>query len=93
MKLEEIYDQVKITAEKAADKINKTTDLAALQLKLSMAQNRLKETYANLGHAVYLQMKHGQDQAETIVSLLEKVTAAKKEVTDLETQIKQLKSK
>ena len=93
MKLEELYDQVKITAEKAADKINKTTDLAALQVKLSVAQNHLKEAYAALGHAVYLQMKLGQDQAAKIVSLLEKITEAKKEVADLETQIKQLKSK
>ena len=93
MNFEELYGQVKATAEKAAEKINQKTDLAALQFKLSLSEKQLKEIYAELGHAVYLQMKHGQDQAERIVTLLESVTVAKKEVADLEAQIKQLKSK
>ena len=93
MNFEKFCDQVKATAEKAADKINKTSDLAALQLKLSVSEKHLKDVYAELGHAVYLQMKLGQDQAEAIVAIMERVTAAKKEIADLENEIKQVKTK
>ena len=93
MNIDNLYDQVKATAEKAADKLNKTTDYAALQLKLSVVEKRLAEAYAELGRAVYLQMRCGKDCAEDVLVLLEKISITKKEIAELEARIREIKAK
>ncbi len=65
MTWDELCTGLKKTADIAADKINQSTDLAALKLKLSMAERRLSEAYVNLGKAAYLHLTEDEEDAET----------------------------
>ena len=53
MNWEEIYSGIRSFAGRAATKINQTADMATLQVKLSMAEHKLEETYAALGRASF----------------------------------------
>ena len=53
MNWEEIYGGIRAFAGRAATKINHTADMAALQVKLSMAERKLEEAYASLGKASF----------------------------------------
>ncbi len=56
MTWDELCAGLKKTADIAADKINQSTDLAALRFKLSMAERRISEAYAALGKVAYLHL-------------------------------------
>ena len=51
----EFCQSVKRVANQAADKIGQTADLATLQVKLSVAEHKLEEAYAELGKVTYEQ--------------------------------------
>lgn len=51
----EFCQSVKRVANQAADKIGQTADLATLQVKLSVAEHKLEEAYAELGRVTYEQ--------------------------------------
>ncbi|MBE6554493.1 MAG: hypothetical protein E7666_09150 [Ruminococcaceae bacterium] len=76
----------------AADKINQTTDLATLQVKLGVAEHKLNEAYAQFGRAAYRHFTTEEGSVDKISKGLEQVEAAQKAVRDLEIQIEQCKS-
>ena len=91
MTWDHFYSGVKKAVGSAADKINQTTDLAALQVKLSMAEKKLQDAYAMLGRAAYRHFSTEDNTAEVVAAYMTGVERAQKEVADLEKQIEQMR--
>lgn len=82
---------VKKTAEKAADEINYSAELATMQVKLSMAEKKLEEAYAELGKAAYRHFCNEESTADAVAHAMEPVEAAMKEVRSWKLRIEKLK--
>lgn len=93
MTWDEFCNQAKKTASKAADKINRTADLATLQFKLSMSEHKLEETYAELGRVAYKHFSEQNSSADAVAKAMEGVRAAKRTVADYQKQIAQFQAK
>lgn len=76
----------------AADKINQTTDLAALQVKLGVAEHKLNEAYAEFGRIAYRHFTTEEGSVEDLPAKMTQVEAAHKAVRDLEAQIEACKA-
>lgn len=92
MTWDEFCNGVKKAAGKAADKINQTADLATLQVKLTMAEHKLDDAYAELGRAAYRHFTDENSSAELVSVMMKGVTEAQKAVDDLKAQIEALKA-
>ena len=92
MTWDEFCNGVKKAAGKAADKINQTADLATLQVKLTMAEHKLDDAYAELGRAAYRHFSDENSSAELVSVMMKGVTEAQKAVDDLKAQIEALKA-
>ena len=92
MTWDEFCNGVKKAAGKAADKINQTADLATLQVKLTMAEHKLDEAYAELGRAAYRHFIDEANGAELVSLMMKGVVDAQKVVDDLKSQIEALKT-
>ena len=92
MTWDEFCNGEKIAAGKAADKINQTADLATLQVKLTMAEHKLDDAYAELGRAAYRHFTDENSSAELVSVMMKGVTEAQKAVDDLKAQIEALKA-
>ncbi len=66
MDWDNLYSNLKKFANRTADKINRTADIATLQVKLSMADKKLEEAYAALGHVSYDHFTGDDDLSEKI---------------------------
>ena len=82
MTWDEFYGKVKTTVGKAADKINQTTDLATLQVKLSMAEHKLKDAYAELGRSAYKHFSEEDSSADAVAASMSLVDEALKAVDE-----------
>ncbi|MBQ8213689.1 MAG: hypothetical protein IJZ80_06740 [Clostridia bacterium] len=91
MTWDEFCNGVKKAAGKAADKINQTADLATLQVKLTMAEHKLDDAYAELGRAAYRHFTDENSSAELVSVMMKGVAEAQKAVDDLKAQIEALK--
>ena len=93
MGFEELYGQVKGTVEIAAEKINRTADIAALQVKLGVSEHKLNEAFAELGRASFEYFDDAQSfDANRMAKLLSSVKAAKQVRDNYQKQIEELKS-
>lgn len=92
MTWDEFCNGVKKAAGRAADKINQTADLATLQVKLTMAEHKLDDAYAELGRAAYRHFTDENSSAELVSVMMKGVTEAQKAVDDLKAQIEALKA-
>ncbi len=71
----------------AADKINQTTDLATLQVKLGVAEHKLNEAFAQFGRVAYRHFTTEEGSVDALSEEMTQVEAAQKVVADLEAQI------
>jgi hypothetical protein len=91
MNWDEIRNRVKKAAEKTADQINYSTDLATLQVKLSMAQSRLEKAYTHLGKTAYGHFTGEENAAEAVAEAMLRVEEEKKTVANWKRCIAALK--
>ena len=84
---------VKKTASKAADQINYSADLASLQVKLSMAEQKLEKAYAALGKTAYQHFTGDENTADAVAKAMLLVEEEKKAVLALKRKIAATKKK
>ncbi len=84
---------VQKTAAKAADKINYSADLASLQVKLSLSEQKLERAYAALGRASYQHFSKEESSADAVAKAMLGVEEEKKAVLLLKARIATLKKK
>ncbi len=76
MDWDNLYSNFKKLANRTADKLNRTADIAALQVKLSMADKKLEEAYAALGHVSYEHFTGDDDRSEQVAKAVSGVNDA-----------------
>lgn len=76
MDWDNLYSNFKKFANRTADKLNRTADIATLQVKLSMADKKLEEAYAALGHVSYEHFTGDDDRSEQIAKAVSAVNDA-----------------
>lgn len=82
----------KRAVDTAADKINQTTDLAALQVKLGVAEHKLEAAYAQLGRDAYRQFTTEEDVVDAVEKSMKLVEDAQRVVSDLNARIEACKA-
>lgn len=93
MTWDDFYTNVKKTASKAADQINYSTDLATLQVKLSLAEQKLEKAYASLGKKAYQHFTGEENTADAVAKAMLLVEDEKKAVLTLKRKIAAMKKK
>lgn len=93
MNWDELYGRAKKAAVKTAAEINYSTDLATLQVKLSLAEGRLEKAYAALGRTAYTHFTGEENAAEAVAEAMLRVEQEKKIVADWKRCIAALKKK
>lgn len=93
MNWEEIYGGIRAFAGRAATKINQTADMAALQVKLSMAEHKLEEAYGSLGKASFGHFVEDKENFEQISACITGVKDAMLEVRSVKQQIQELRER
>jgi hypothetical protein len=93
MNWDEIYSGIRSFAGRAATKINQTADMAALQVKLSMAEHKLEEAYAALGRASFGHFVEDKENFSQISACITEVKNAMLEVRSVKQQIEDLKER
>lgn len=93
MNWEEIYGGIRAFAGRAATKINQTADMAALQVKLSMAEHKLEEAYAALGKASFGHFVEDKENFDQISVCITSVKDAMLEIRSVKQQIEELKER
>ena len=91
MNWDELYSRVKKAAEKTADQINYSTDLAALQLKATLAEQKLEKAYTALGKTAYQHFAGEENTAEAVAKAMLRVENEKRAVALLKRRIAALK--
>lgn len=86
-------ESVKKVAGQAADKINQTADLAALQVKLSMAESRLKDAHEGLGQVAYRHFSEEENTADDVAAAMKEVTKCRAACDKLRAEIEECKRK
>lgn len=92
MSWDSFYSSFKRAVGTAAEKINQTTDLATLQIKLGVAEHKLESAYAQLGRDAYRQFTTEEDTVDAVSKSMKLVEEAQKVVDDLAAQIDKCKS-
>ena len=87
----EIYSGFRRFADRAAEKINRTADIASLQMKLSMAQKKLDDAFLALGKISYVHFTSENDESQRVASAVASIEHIKMEIHALEAQIKEAK--
>ena len=93
MNWEEIYGGIRAFAGRAATKINQTADMAALQVKLSMAERKLEEAYAALGKASFSHFVEDKGDLDIISACITDVKDAMLEIRSVKKQIEELRER
>lgn len=93
MNWDELYGGMKRIAKSTAKKLNETADMAALQVKLNAAQNKLEEAYTLLGRTSYLHFTGDEDLSKKVSLAIDCVEKARTEVRDIKLQIALAKQK
>ncbi len=89
MNWDEIYSKIKSGANKAADKLSQSADIANTQIRLMAVENRLTEAYTALGRAAYLHFTTEEDRSKTIAKRIEAVAVCLAERDLLREEIKE----
>lgn len=89
----EIYAGFRRFADRAAEKINRTADIASLQMKLSMAQKKLDDAFLALGKVSYVHFTSDKDESQRVASAVATIEHIKMEIHALEAQIAEAKRK
>ena len=92
MSWDSFYSSFKRAVGTAAEKINQTTDLATLQIKLGVAEHKLEAAYAQLGRDAYRQFTTDEDVVDAVSKSMTQVEKAQKVVNDLNAQIEKCKA-
>lgn len=92
MSWDQFYSTVKQKAAYAADKINQTADIAALQVKLSMAERKLNDAYAALGKVAYQHFTSDDNHADAVANAIKPVKLAMANVRALKQEIEAKKA-
>ena len=93
MNWEEIYSGIRSFAGRAATKINQTADMATLQVKLSMAERKLEETYAALGKVSFGHFVEDKENFDAISACITDVKNAMLEIRSIKQQIEELRER
>ena len=93
MNWEEIYGGIRAFAGRAATKINQTADMAGLQVKLSMAETRLQEAYAELGRASFGHFVEDKENFDQIAACITNVKNAILDIRTVKAQIEELRQR
>ena len=93
MNWEEIYGGIRAFAGRAATKINQTADMAALQVKLSMAEHKLEEAYAALGKESFGHFVEDKENFDQISACITGVKDAMLEIRSVKQQIDELRER
>ena len=94
MTWDEFCEKARRTVGKTADKINQTADLAALQMKLTILENKLSEAYEKLGKVASAHFSDDDvDLTEKLSEKMANVETAIKNVEAMKAKIEQLKNK
>lgn len=93
MNWEEIYSGIRSFAGRAATKINQTADMATLQVKLSMAEHKLEETYAALGKVSFGHFVEDKENFDAISARITDVKNAMLEIRSIKQQIEELRER
>ena len=93
MNWEEIYGGIRAFAGRAATKINQTADMAGLQVKLSMAETKLQEAYAELGRASFGHFVEDKENYDQIAACITNVKNAILEIRNVKVQIEELRQR
>lgn len=93
MNWEEIYGGIRAFAGRAATKINQTADMATLQVKLSMAETRLQEAYAELGRASFGHFVEDKENFDQIAACITNVKNAILDIRTVKAQIEELRQR
>ena len=93
MNWEDIYSGIRSFAGRAATKINQTADMAALQVKLSMAERKLEEAYAALGKASFGHFVEDKENFAQISACITEVKNAMLEIRSIQKQIEELRER
>lgn len=93
MSWESFCDNVRRVADRAAEKLNQTADLAALQVKLSMAEGKLKDAYAELGRLAYGHLSGNGERTEEVSAAMKKVEVCLAECKTLQEKIAEQKKR
>ena len=87
-----VYDDLKGLANRAADKLGQTATLASLQVKLSMAENKLEEAYAALGKVAYEHFTDERDLSPRVSLAVSRVNDALAAVLRYKAEIAAMKA-
>jgi len=93
MSWDSFYSSFKRAVGTAADKINQTTDIATLQVKLGVAEHKLEAAYAQLGRDAYRQFTTDEDVVDAVEKSMALVESAQRVVDDLTARIDACKSR
>ena len=89
MSWDQIYGNVKQGMEKAATKLEKTADLASLQIKLAGAEHKMQEAYTLLGRLAYQNAIKPSPKTEAEMAKAIRVVAlARKNVREITEQVR-----
>ena len=92
MSWEQFRDDAKRLVNRAASSINRTEDIATLQVKLASAEHRLSVTYEELGEVAYAHFTSEATDTTPVMKAIGKVDGAKSEVDALRTAIEEKKA-
>ena len=92
MTWDEFCTKAKRTVGKTAEKINRTADIAALQIKLSTLEGKVAEAYERLGKVAYAYLTNeNAELTEKLSKRMAEVDEALKNVAQMKEKIEQLK--
>ena len=92
MTWDEFCEKARKTVGKTAEKINRTADIAALQIKLTTLENKVSEAYERLGKVAYAYLSNeNADLSEKLTQRMAEVDEALKNVAQMKAKIEQLK--
>ncbi len=92
MDWDQLYGSLMDFASVAAEKINQTADLAALQVKLSVAEKNLESKFAALGKISYEHFTGDDDLSAQVAEAVDAVNHAKLSVLRIRADIKAAKA-
>ena len=89
----EFCRNVRRFTDRAADKINRSADIAALQMKLTMAEKRLDDAYRALGRIAYRHFTEDADHSEAVRAAVSEAERICREIQALREQIASAKKR
>lgn len=87
------YRSVRNFTDRAAEKINRSADIAALQMKLAMAEKRLDDAYRTLGRIAYRHFTEEADHSEAVGAAVAEAEQICREIRALREQIASAKQR